>query len=94
MIAGYATLGGLLCLVLAAVFGYLLGARRIPTGVMSDTELLAFLETTGYSLQCVNSLWVVTEGTTVVGLPGSSPREAITSVVATRDLPLHGAGNV
>lgn len=73
-------------LVFAAclVFGIAIGRRSSRT-VRRDADLLAFLEQTGYSLQCLcgfngdDSTWQVTDGIVAKGAASYDMREAIES---------------
>lgn len=70
------------------VFGYALG-RRASRAVRRDADLLAFLEQTEYSLQCLPGIngddpgWAVTNHNKTVGMPSFDIREAIASAAGT-----------
>ena len=59
--------------------------RRSVRALRRDAELLAFIEQTGYSLQCIRGIngdddaWGVTDGTKVVSTTSYDLREAIES---------------
>lgn len=67
-----------------AVVGFIAG-RSSTRAAKGDAELLAFVEQSEFSLQCLpgqfgeDPQWAVTNGTTVVGTPSFELRDAIRS---------------
>lgn len=78
----------------AALFGYALCAVKGASDTPLLTDHLAYIETMGYSLQCVNGLWAVTCDGRVVGLPCDTPRAAIESAALQNLDEVSGVGSV
>ena len=78
----------------AALFGYALRAAKGASSTPLLTDHLAYIETMGYSLQCVNGLWAVTCDGRVVGLPCDTSRAAIESAALQSLDDMSGVGSV
>lgn len=70
-----------------ALFGYLLGAftmRQVQAKRKYDRDCdLDFIEAMGYSLQCVDGRWAVTDNGRVIGHPDDTLRGAIASAACS-----------
>ena len=71
--------------VVSTVIGYLAGKSSLESN--SDKERVDFLNDMDYSLQCVNGVWGVTEGSIgIVGKTSDDLREAIDSAIGVQPI--------
>ena len=76
---------------MALIVGIAIG-RRSVRALRRDAELLAFIEQTGYSLQCIvdkdslDNAWQVTDGIVAIGKPSFEIRDAIRSAASGEKL--------